>query len=167
MGLIEFHSFSNAWFWLCMISLWAFASQVFLGLPYHHLKLASRHNPERKKVLVQAAHLNAQRLLWGYRQFPKPLVAGLGSFFITFWGVVAFSYSVEPLQALFFLFVPALPTLYLRWLLVLWIVKTPPKFDELFEKIKSIRFWTLVSSITTIFVSTFWGVFFLKNGLAI
>ena len=80
---------------------------------------------------------------------------------------MAFSYSVEPLQALFFLFVPALPTLYLRWLLVLWIVKTPPKFDELFEKIKSILFWTLVSSITTIFVSTFWGVFFLKNGLAI
>lgn len=167
MYLIDFHSFSNAWFWLCMISLWTISSQVFVGLPYHQLKLASKHNNERQIVLVQTAYLNAQRVLWGYRPFPKTLIVGLGSFIITFWGVVAFSYSIEPLQASFFLIVPALPTLYLRWRLVLWIVTALPNFDELFEKIRSLRFWTLVSSSTTIFVSTFWGVFFLKSGLAI
>ena len=167
MDLIEFHSFSSGWFWLCMISLWAIASQVFVGLPYHHLKLASRHSPERQTVLVQAAHLNAQRALWGYRPLPKSLIYGFGSFIITFWGVVAFSYSIESLQASFLLVVPILPTLYLRWRLIVWIVKALPEFDELFEKIRRIRFWTLVSSFMTVFVSTFWGVFFLKSGLSV
>lgn len=167
MDLIEFHSFSNAWFWFCMVFLWGIATQMFVGLPYHHFKLASRQNPERQSVLVTAAHLNAQRVMWGYRPFPKVLIVGFGSFIITFWGVIAFSYSIELLQAAFFLIVPILPTLYLRWRLVLWIVKVLPEFDELYKKIRSIRFWTFVSSCLTIFIATFWGVLFLKSGLAL
>jgi hypothetical protein len=167
MDLIEFHSFSNAWFWFCMVFLWGIATQMFVGLPYHHFKLASRQNPERQSVLVTAAHLNAQRVMWGYRPFPKVLIVGFGSFIITFWGVIAFSYSIELLQAAFFLIVPILPTLYLRWRLVLWIVKALPEFDELYKKIRSIRFWTFVSSCLTIFIATFWGVLFLKSGLAL
>mgnify|MGYP005708877031 FL=1 len=167
MDLIEFHSFSNAWFWFCMVFLWAFASQMFVGLPYYHLKLASRRNPERQVVLVKTAHMNAQRAFWGYRPFPSFLIVGFASFIVTFWAVLAFSYSIEPLQALFFLIVPVLPTLYLRWRLNVWIVKAVPDFDELFTKIRKIRFWTLISSSATIFISTLWAVLFLKSGVAI
>ena len=167
MGLIEFHSFSNAWFWFCMVSLWAVASQMFMGLSYYHLKLASLRKPERQAVLVKAAHMNAQRAMWGYRPVPNFLIVGFVSFIITFWAVLAFSYRIEPLQASFFLIVPVLPTLYLRWCLVVWIVKVQPDFDELFTQIRSIRFWTFVSSSTTIFISTLWAVFFLNSGATI
>ena len=111
--------------------------------------------------------MNAQRAFWGYRPFPSFLIVGFASFIVTFWAVLAFSYSIEPLQALFFLIVPVLPTLYLRWRLNVWIVKAVPDFDELFTKIRKIRFWTLISSSATIFISTLWAVLFLKSGVSI
>ena len=62
------------------------------------------------------------------------------------------------MQAFFFLFVPLGPSLILRWRLAQRLVKHPTDFETVFRQIRTIRYWTLLSSFVTILASTFWGV---------
>ncbi|MGB1752640.1 MAG: hypothetical protein ACPHHU_08075, partial [Paracoccaceae bacterium] len=54
--------------------------------------------------------------------------------------------------------VPLGPSLILRWRLARRLAKEIPDFEAVFRQIRTIRYWTLLSSFLTILMSTFWGV---------
>ena len=115
-------------------------------------------SPERQGVLLRALALYLERMRWSTVSNIGPFVAGLCAFVLSFWSVVAFFYNVEILQAFFFLFVPLGPSLILRWRLARRLAKEIPDFEAVFRQIRTIRYWTLLSSFLTILMSTFWGV---------
>ncbi len=158
MDLIQFHSFSSAWYWFALIAIWAVFCQLYLGMSYHQLRLARQRHPERQGVLLRALALYLERMRWSTVSNIGPFVAGLCAFVLSFWSVVAFFYNVEILQAFFFLFVPLGPSLILRWRLARRLAKEIPDFEAVFRQIRTIRYWTLLSSFLTILMSTFWGV---------
>ena len=103
MELIQFHSFSSAWYWFTLIAIWVVFCQLYLGMSYHQLRLARQRHPERQGVLLRALALYLERMRWSTVSYISPFVAGLCAFVLSFWSVVAFYYNVEILQALFFL----------------------------------------------------------------
>ena len=123
MDLIQFHSFSSAWYWFALIAIWAVFCQLYLGMSYHQLRLARQRHPERQGVLLRALALYLERMRWSTVSNIGPFVAGLCAFVLSFWSVVAFFYNVEILQAFFFLFVPLGPSLILRWRLARRLAK--------------------------------------------
>ena len=157
MDLIHFQSFSSAWFWFALIGIWAVFCQIYLGVSYHHMRLARRRFPERQAVLMDAITLHIERMTWGMSGQINPFTAGMGAFVLIFWIVSAFYYDLEAMQAFFFLFVPLGPSLILRWRLAQRLVKHPANFETVFRQIRAIRHWTLLSSFVTILASTFWG----------
>ena len=88
----------------------------------------------------------------------NPFKAGVCGFVVSFWIVCAFYYDQEVMQAFFFLFVPLGPSLILRWRLAQRLVKQPEDFETVFRRIRTIRYWTFLSSFVTILTSTFWGI---------
>ena len=158
MDLIQFQSFSSAWFWFSMIGIWAVFCQLYLGVSYHQMRLARKRFPERQPVLLSVIALYLERMTWSMSENINPVTAGIGAFVISFWIVSAFYYGQEVMQAFFFLFVPLGPSLILRWRLAQSLVKNPADFETVFRQIRTIRYWTLLSSLVTILTSTFWGV---------
>ena len=158
MDLIQFQSFSSAWFWFTLIGIWAVFGQIYLGVSYHQMRLARKRFPERQKVLLNAIALYLERMTWGMSEKLGPFTAGIGAFVLSFWIVSAFYYDLEVMQAFFFLFVPLGPSLILRWRLAKRLVKNPSDFETVFRQIRTIRYWTLLSSFVTILTSTFWGI---------
>ena len=158
MDLIQFQSFSSAWFWFSMIGIWAVFCQLYLGVSYHQMRLARKRFPERQPVLLSVIALYLERMTWSMSENINPVTAGIGAFVISFWIDSAFYYGQEVMQAFFFLFVPLGPSLILRWRLAQSLVKNPADFETVFRQIRTIRYWTLLSSLVTILTSTFWGV---------
>ena len=158
MDLIQFQSFSSAWFWFSMIGIWALFCQLYLGVSYHQMRLARKHFPERQPVLLNFITLYLERMTWSMSENINPFKAGVGAFVVSFWIVCAFYYDQEVMQAFFFLFVPLGPSLILRWRLAQRLVKQPEDFETVFRRIRTIRYWTFLSSFVTILTSTFWGI---------
>ena len=90
MDLIQFHSFSSAWYWFALIAIWAVFCQLYLGMSYHQLRLARQRHPERQGVLLRALALYLERMRWSTVSYISPFVAGLCAFVLSFWSVVAF-----------------------------------------------------------------------------
>ena len=158
MYLIQFNSFSNAWFWFALISLWAVFSQMYFGLSYNQLRLARFKYPERQTAIIKALELYIERTAWAGVQELGSKFAGLAAFLISFWAVTAFYYDVELLQALFILSVPISLSFIWRWHLLKKLNEDMPDFEKVFAKIRNIRICTLFCSLVTIFFSTFWGI---------
>ena len=159
MDLIQFQSFSSAWFWFSMIGIWAVFCQLYLGVSYNQMRLARKRFPERQPVLLNVIALYLERMTWSMSENINPFTAGMGAFIVSFWVVSAFYYDQEVMQAFFFLFVPLGPSLILRWRLAQRLVRRPADFETVFCQIRTIRYWTLLSSFVTILTSTFWGVY--------
>ena len=157
MNLIQFNSFSNAWFWIALISLWAVFSQMYFGLSYNQLRLARSKHPERQAALLKALELYFERVAWAGGQDLGLRFAGVASFLVSFWAVTAFYYDIELLQAIFILAVPLLLSFIWRCHLVKNLTKDMPDFEKVFARIRKIRLWTFFCSLVTIFFSTFWG----------
>ncbi len=158
MDLIQFQSFSSAWFWFALITVWAVFCQIYIGVSYHQMRLARKRFPERQAVLLNAIALYLERMTWSMSENIGPLTAGISAFVLSFWIVSAFYYDLEVMQAFFFLFVPLGPSLILRWRLAQRLFKHPADFETVFRQIRTIRYWTLLSSFVTILASTFWGI---------
>ena len=158
MYSIQFNSFSNAWFWFTLISLWAVFSQMYFGLSYNQLRLARFKYPERQTAIIKALELYIERSAWTGSQELSSKFAGVVAFLLSFWAVTAFYYRVELLQALFLLAVPISLSFIWRWRLLKKLAEDLPDFEKVFIKIRKIRICTLVCSLMTIFFSTFWGV---------
>ena len=158
MDLIQFQSFSSAWFWFSMIGIWAVFCQLYLGVSYHQMCLAQKRFPERQSVLLNVIALYLERMNWSTPENINPFIAGTGAFVLSFWIISAFCYDQELMQAFFFLIVPLGPSLILRWRLAKRLVKQPADFETVFRQIRTIRYWTLLSSFVTILASTFWGI---------
>ena len=163
MNLISFNSFSNAWFWFTLISLWAVFSQMYFGLSYNQLRLARSQHPERQAALLKALELYIERASWAGGQELGSSFAGAVAFLVSFWAVTAFYYDIELLQALFILAVPFTFSFIWRWRLVKKLAKDIPDFEKVFCLIRKIRICTLVCSLLTIFFSAFWGVRMILN----
>ena len=158
MNFIEFNSFSNAWFWFSMITVWAVFSQLYYGISYNQLRLARRQHPERQEALLQALALYFERVGWRVSLKSGSLAAGVVAFLLSFWAVSAFYYAIEILQALFILAVPMIPCLILRWRLANKLAQKMPDFETVFLQVRKIRRWTLCWSFLTILLSTIWGI---------
>ena len=120
--------------------------------------LARKHFPERQLVLLNVIALYLERITWSTSENINPFTAGIGAFVVSFWIVSAFYYDQEVMQAFFFLFAPLGPSLILRWRLAQRLAKRPTDFESVFRQIRTIRYWTLLSSFVTILTSTFWGI---------
>ena len=158
MDLIQFQSFSSAWFWFSMVGIWAVFCQVYLGVSYHHMRLAWKRFPERQPVLLKVIALYLERMTWSVSENINPFTVGIVAFVVSFCVVSAFYYDQEVMQAFFFLFMPLGPSLILRWRLAQRLVKHPTDFETVFRQIRTIRYWTVLSSFVTILASTFWGI---------
>ena len=141
-----------------MIGIWAVFCQLYLGVTYHQMRLARKRFPERQPVLLSFIALYLERMTWSMSENINPFTVGIGAFIVSFWIVSAFYYDQEVMQAFFFLFVPLGPSLILRWRLAQSLVKQPADFETVFRQIRTIRYWTLLSSFVTILTSTFWGI---------
>ena len=141
-----------------MIGIWALFCQLYLGVSYHQMCLARKRFPERQPVLLNVIALYLERIRWSTSENINPFTAGIGAFVVSFWIVSAFYYDQEVMQAFFFLFAPLGPSLILRWRLAQRLVKRPADFESVFRQIRTIRYWTLLSSFVTILASTSWGI---------
>jgi len=108
--------------------------------------------------LEQLVPENANLTLKMYQGASWVAFAASASFLVTTWGVLAFYYQSEILQALFFLLVPLSGVAVIRYQFARIITKTNPKFDDLYRVMYRFRLYTMLLAAASIFLTTFWGM---------
>ncbi len=103
--LIDFHSFSNLWYWIALAVTWSSASHWVLGVPFDMVLRARRGGEAAMQDLEDITRVNINRLLLIESDAGMILVA-LGCCVLTMLGSLGFWYGVEFCQATFLILLP-------------------------------------------------------------
>jgi hypothetical protein len=157
---VDTYAFNSMWFWALLIVVWTLITSRVMGLPYYYWKLAKNADADVQARMMDATLLQAQVAL-SYSKLRCPsLTMGSISFVIALWGVSAFRYDHELLQATFLLLVPLLATIPLK----LWLARQLETAETVYETyhglIKRYRRLCMMVAAFTIFLSTFWGMIY-------
>ena len=101
----DMRSFPNLWFWIALAVMWCSTSHWVLGIPHDLIQRARREGGQAMQDVEDLARINTGRLLHVVDQ-GKLVLVGLGSFWLTVLGMLAFWYNIEFAQAVFLLSFP-------------------------------------------------------------
>lgn len=105
LELIDFHSFSNLWYWIALAVTWSTASHWVLGVPFDIVVRARRAGEGAMQDLEDITRVNINRMLLIEADAGLLLVA-LGCCMLTMLGLLGFWYGVEFCQATFLIALP-------------------------------------------------------------
>lgn len=158
---LDYTSFSNIWYWVILLIIWAYATHQIAGVPFYQLHFAKRENDaELQTELTQICQLNANRVQQFFAPKASILFALVCGFAFGFWAYAGFSTRHELVQASFLLVFPNFLVLLLRWRTLRTISQRTPDFAQLYRIIWWHRFWVMVAGAFVLFGITIWGVLF-------
>lgn len=103
--VIDFHSFSNLWYWIALAVTWSTASHWVLGVPFDIVVRARRSGESAMQDLEDIIRVNVNRMLLIEADAGFLLVA-LGFCALTMLGLLGFWYGIEFCQATFLIALP-------------------------------------------------------------
>ena len=110
--VLDMRSFSNLWYWIGLAVVWSSTSHWVLGIPHDMIQRARREGGQPMEDVEDLARINVGRLLHVMDQGALAIV-GLGCFWLTVLGILAFFYDVEFAQALFLVMLPMAAVVWL------------------------------------------------------
>lgn len=154
--VIDMRSFSNLWFWIALAVLWSSTSHWVLGIPHDLIMRARREGGQAMEDVEDLARINTGRLLHIVDQGALILV-GLGCFWLTVLGMLAFWYDIEFAQALFLLSFPMSIVVWVSVRASRRIAAGENKGDALCRRLTIHRRWTQGIGVVAIFVTAMYG----------
>lgn len=103
--LIDFHSFSNLWYWIALAVTWSTASHWVLGVPFDIVVRARRTGEGAMQDLEDITRVNINRMLLIETDAGLLLLA-LACCVLTMLGLLGFWYGIEFCQATFLIALP-------------------------------------------------------------
>ncbi|NDV01727.1 component of SufBCD complex [Pseudoroseicyclus tamaricis] len=95
---IDFHSFSNLWYWIVLAVVWSSASHFVMGVPWDLVMRARREGGQAEADLIQLVGIQSRRMLFFSRNSGLWLF-GLVCFLHSTLLVLSLWYGVEWAQA--------------------------------------------------------------------
>lgn len=155
--LIDTRSFSSVWYWIALAVTWSTVSHFTLGVPQDLIARARRHGGQAAADAEAMAHIHARRRLSVMRSAGHWVTCFVAAA-LTLLLVLGFGYGVEIAQALFLLMFP----LSLTGIMSLRAAARIEVFNEygpaLWQRLARLRFWTQVTGMLAIFVTSMWGM---------
>ena len=154
--VIDMRSFSNLWFWIALAVLWSSTSHWVLGIPHDLIMRARREGGQAMEDIEDLARINTGRLLHIVDQGALVLV-GLGCFWLTVLGMLAFWYDIEFAQAVFLLSFPMSIVVWVSVRASRRIAAGENKGEALCRRLMVHRRWTQGIGVVAIFVTAMYG----------
>lgn len=158
---LDYNSFSNIWYWLYLVTVWAYATHQIGGVPFYQVQFASR---QRDNILQEElrliCQLNANRLDRIINPAGLTFFGLLWGFIFGFWGYGAFAYNNEPLEAGLLLVLPIFLVMLLRLRVLRTISALSPDFAQLYRILWWHRFWVMLLGALVLFLVVIWGMIF-------
>jgi len=156
--IIDFHSFSNLWFWIALAVMWSRASHFVLGVPWDMVTRARRSgDPQVIGDITALAAIHARRIGHIARTGGAALTAAVFAA-LSLLLVLGFGYNLHLAQALALLLIPAMLTGALSRRASLRIEEEPGP-EETFRLLARHRFFVQLIGMIAIFVTSMWGMY--------
>jgi hypothetical protein len=154
--VIDMRSFSNLWFWIALAVLWSSTSHWVLGIPHDLIQRARREGGQALSDVEDLARINTGRLLHVVDQ-GRLMLVGLGSFWLTVLGLLAFLYDIEFAQAVFLLSFPMAIVIMVSVRASRRIMAGENRGAALCRRLMIHRRWTQGIGMVAIFVTAMYG----------
>ena len=156
--VIDMRSFSNLWYWIGLAVVWSSTSHWVLGIPHDMIQRARREGGEAMADVEDLARINVGRLLSVIDKGALAVV-GLGFFWLTVLGVLAFYYNMEFAQALFLIAAPMSVVIWLSVRASRKIAAGENLGAALCRRLTIHRRWTQGVGMLAIFVTGMYGTY--------
>ena len=158
---LDYSSFSNIWYWLCLVTVWAYATHQIGGVPFYQLQFAKRQSDDNlQEELRLICQLNANRLERLINPAGLTFFGLLWGFIFGFWGYTTFAYDNELLEAGLLLVLPIFLVMLLRLRVLRTISALSPDFAQLYRILWWHRFWIMLLGALVLFLVVIWGMVF-------
>ncbi len=154
--VIDMRSFSNLWFWIALAVLWSSTSHWVLGVPYDLIQRARREGGQVQQDVEDLVRINANRLL-GLVDKGGLVLVGLGCFWLSGLGVLAFYYQVEFAAAVFLLLAPMTVVVWASLRACRRIMAGENTGEALHRRLLVHRRWTQSIGMVAIFITAMYG----------
>jgi hypothetical protein len=156
--LIDFRTFSNIWYWMAVTVTWATVSHWIIGVPFDMIYRARRHGGQAVTDLEMLTDINVRRLMT-ISGVPAQILTGMGAFFITTAGLLAFYYGLELAQGVFCLAFPLIFVGAMTMRTSTRFFSDPPRGDDLVKALFRLRFWIQCIAMAAIFGTGIVGMY--------
>ncbi len=157
LEVIDMRSFSNLWYWIALAVVWSSTSHWVLGIPHDMIQRARREGGQALEDVEHLARINTGRLLQ-IMDSGAMVVVGLGAFWLTVLGVMAFWYDLEFAQAVFLLAFPMAGVIWLSVRASRRINAGENTGEALCHRLIVHRRWTQSVGMLAIFVTGMYGM---------
>ena len=155
-GLIDFRTFSNIWYWLAVLVIWAVATHWVIGVPFDMVVRARRQGGQAAQDLDILVAINLRRLLT-LSGTPAVILVGIGAFVVTAAAMLGFVYGLELAQGLFCLAFPLVFVAVLTWRSCQRLALDQQTGPALIRALVRLRFWIQLIAITALFCTALLG----------
>ena len=160
MNFFSIEAYSSVWYWALLIIAWLIAIDKTSFLSYSKWLKASNDNESRQKEIMNSFYLK-QRQLLNQENNLSLLLFCFFSFLVVNGFIIAFLYSVEFLQAAFFLYWPFIVCIFLRLCLRQSIGSlNEASFKDVLLKVKFFRRIVVIVAFVSLIGSITWGSYF-------
>jgi hypothetical protein len=157
-GLIDFRTFSNIWYWLAVMVIWAVATHWVIGVPSDMVVRARRQGGQAAQDLDILVAINLRRLLT-LSGTPAVILVGIGAFVVTAAAMLGFVYGLELAQGLFCLAFPLVFVAVLTWRSCQRLALDQQTGPALIRALVRLRFWIQLIAITALFCTALLGIY--------
>jgi len=157
-GLIDFRTFSNIWYWLAVMVIWAVATHWVIGVPFDMVVRARRQGGQAAQDLDILVAINLRRLLT-ISGTPAVILVGIGAFVVTAAAMLGFVYGLELAQGLFCLAFPLVFVAVLTWRSCQRLALDQQTGPALIRALVRLRFWIQLIAITALFCTALLGIY--------
>jgi hypothetical protein len=157
-GLIDFRTFSNIWYWLAVMVIWAVATHWVIGVPFDMVVRARQQGGQAAQDLDILVAINLRRLLT-LSGTPAVILVGIGAFVVTAAAMLGFVYGLELAQGLFCLAFPLVFVAVLTWRSCQRLALDQQTGPALIRALVRLRFWIQLIAITALFCTALLGIY--------
>lgn len=154
--VIDMRSFSNLWYWIALAVLWSSTSHWVLGVPHDMIQRARREGGQVQQDVEDLVRINSGRLLY-FIDRGALFVVGIGFFWLTVLGLLAFYYDIEFAQAIFLLMAPLSVVIWLSVKVCRRIAAGENRGEALHRRLIVHRRMTQAIGMLAIFVTAMYG----------
>jgi hypothetical protein len=155
--VIDMRSFSNLWYWIALAVLWSSTSHWVLGVPFDMVSRARREGGQAQADVEDMARIYAGRIVAIVDTAPVLMVT-LACFWMSILVILAFFYWVEFAQAVFFLFCPMIPVVWLSQRTARQVLQDDATGDALHRRLKRLRITIQIIGMVALFATSMWGM---------
>lgn len=157
--VIDFRSFSNAWYWMVVAVLWSTSSYWVVGVPYDLIQRAEREHGDAFTDMQAVVIVYVRRTLTIVRQSAVFLI-GFMCFILAMLITFAVFYQKEFAQALLLLMVPLFGLGALNVRTALKIEAEGVGSDTIFRRLRRHRLMVQAIGMFSIFITATYGMFY-------